>query len=101
MFKYFSWHSVDRAYVGIWFAGWCYHFRCCHFESLRSERARDIFYSLFTLIRFIILIILALLSACISTFPELLKFVMPVIICLPYCTVDIYIYIIFHCFFNL
>ena len=41
-----------------------------------------------------IVIIFALLSPYISTFTELLKFVMLVIICLPYCTFDIRVYLI-------
>ena len=51
MFKYFSRHSIDRSYVGIWFVlnSGVIYFRNCHFESLRSERARDIVFTLYTL----------------------------------------------------
>ena len=47
----------------------------------------------FTLIRVIIVIIFALFSPYISTFPKLLKFTMPVMICLSYCTFDKDVYL--------
>ena len=40
----------------------------------------------------------ALLPPHISTFPELLKFLMPVIICLPICTYDIHVYLLSYSF---